>query len=110
MLNCREGLTLCLVISIIPNALILSILLRARSSLQRSTKHFFNLSSVFAVPHINKIADNQTAKVAKFQLPCNFLCGLDINLKSGLFGIFMLSVLAAVYINRNKRFGLLDND
>jgi len=78
-------------------------------ALKRLPKDPLHLPAVLPVPHINKIADNQSAQIPQLQLPHDFFGRFQINLQGRLLSVVLLAVLAAVDINGHQRLSLLNH-
>src|SRR5687768_16493464 len=59
--------------------------------------------------HVDEIAHDDSAHVTQPQLPSHFLRGLDVGPENRFLGILLARVAARVDVNRDERFGWLDD-
>ena len=64
-------------------------------------KRRFHFSLVFAIEHIDKVDDNQAAKVTKFKLAGNLFCGFNIGIERRIFNVRAFCRATRVDIDRD---------
>src|ERR1700704_1483216 len=60
--------------------------------------------------HIDEVDDDQACEVAQPQLPRDFLGGLDVGRERGILDVMLAGRAARIDVDRNQRFGLVDDD
>ena len=73
-------------------------------------KPVFDFSLIALRSHVDEIYDQESAEVTQSALPGNFVRGLEIRGQGGCFDIAALGCPGGIDIDRDQRFGMVDND
>src|SRR5436190_21043121 len=79
-------------------------------ALQPLPHQLVNELLVLSALHIDKVADDQSTDVSKSQLARNFISRLQIRLQNCLFYVACAFVAAGIHVDRNERFGLINDN
>ena len=74
------------------------------------TQPGFDLALILVLHHIDKIDDDQAAKVANFQLARNFVGSFEVGHFRGIFNIAAAGGARGVDVDRGQGLGMIDND
>jgi len=78
--------------------------------LDRLAQPVFNLPLVPVGAHVDEVDHDQAAKIAQAQLAGDLLGGFDIGLECGLLDVRALGGAGGVDVDRDQRFGMVDDD
>ena len=70
----------------------------------------FDFALVAARFHVDEVDHQQAAEVAQAQLAGDFVGGLDVGAQGGFFDVGALGGAAGVHVDRDQRFGVVDDD
>ena len=70
----------------------------------------FNFALIFLRAHIDEIDNDQAAEIANTQLARDFIRRFEVSVESRCFDITTLGGARRVDIDRDQRFGVIDND
>ena len=95
-----------------PNSLNESAFEGARSWLQRLIERGQDFVAVAALFHVDEVAHDDAAEVAQADLPDDFLHRFEVGLDDGVLEARRAAadVLAGVDVDRDERFGVVDDD
>ena len=78
--------------------------------LQRFLHRTLDLAGVAVVFHVDKVDNDQPGHIAQAQLAGNLSCGFKVRRKRGLLDAVFFGRAARVDVDRNKRFGRVDDN
>ena len=78
--------------------------------LHRIAQALFDLAVVAAVFHVDEVDDDQAGQIAQAQLAADFVGGFQIGLARGLLDRMLAGGAAGIHVDRDQRFGLVDDD
>ena len=84
--------------------------MRARSCLRQSLQLALDRAVVALLVHVDEVDDDQAGEVAQAQLPRDFFGRFEIGLERGVFDVVLARRAAGVDVDRDQRFGLVDDD
>ena len=61
-------------------------------------------------PHVDEVVDDHTTQVAQTDLAADFCSSLQVNLVRVFFGIVIHAEVAAVHVDGDQRFRLIDDN
>ena len=78
--------------------------------LEASLQPLLDRAVVALLLHVDEVDDDQPGKIAQAQLAGHFLGRLEIGLERGVLDIVLARRAARVYVDRDERLGLVDDD
>ena len=70
----------------------------------------FDAASVLFFAHVDEVIDDYATEVAESDLACDGICCAKVHLVGALFGVGISPEAAAVDVDGNECFGLVDNE
>src|SRR2546425_8208684 len=77
---------------------------------QRALERALDLLAVLGRLHVDEIDDDDAAQVTQADLADDLPDGLEVDLEHGLLEVALADVLAGVHVDRDERFGMVDDD
>ena len=77
---------------------------------QRIAEAVFDFALIALRFHVDEVDDHQAAQIAQAQLARGFVGGFEVGAEGGFFDIGAASGARGVDVDRNQRFGVVDDD
>ena len=77
---------------------------------QRVAQAVFHFAAVLRLFHVDEVDDDQAAQIAQAHLACHFIGGFQVGAGGGFFDVTALDGARRVHVNRDQRFGVVNDD